>query len=170
MISWPVKQMSTARRNRSTSNLPSSDWNFIRFSDSRLQAVSSRNTNSEHGLVALIRPVLGTTFQSWMIESNCRPGSPQIHAASAISFQTSRALYVSMTRPSTTALVVHGLSSTTACMNSSVTRTEWLAFWNCTESYAPPGTLKPTLYPASISAHAFFSSSALEWMKSTMSG
>src|ERR1700686_3677954 len=145
MISWPVKQTSIACRYRSTSNLPSSDWNFIRLSDSRLQAVSSRNTNSEHGLVALIRPVLGTTFQSWMVVSNCRPGSPQIHVASAISRHMSRARYESMTRPSTTAFVSHFLSPSTARMNSSLARTELLAFWNWTESYAPPVTLNPTL-------------------------
>ena len=33
----------------------------------------------------------------------------------------------------TTAWVVHSPSSTTACMNASVTRTEWLAFWKKTE-------------------------------------
>src|ERR1700694_59432 len=87
-----VKQMSTARRNRSTLKVPSSDWNFIRLSDSRLQAVSSRKTNSEHGLVALMRPVLGTTFQSWIVLSNWRPGSPQIQVASAISRHRVRAL------------------------------------------------------------------------------
>src|SRR5215472_15333920 len=55
-------------------------------------------------------------------------------------------------------------------MNSSVTRTAWFAFWNWTESYAPPGTLKPASYPASIRAQAFFSSSALQLTKSRMSG
>jgi len=65
-----VKQISTARLKRSTLNVPSSDWNFIRLSESRLQAVSSRNTNSLHGFVALMRPVFGTTFQSWMVVSN----------------------------------------------------------------------------------------------------
>ncbi len=38
------------------------------------------------------------------------------------------------------------------------------------ESYAPPGTLNPPSYPASISDQAFFSSSALHRMKSRMSG
>src|SRR5882762_5290951 len=92
MISCPVKQMSTARRNWSTSNRPSSFWNFIRLSDSRLHAVSSRNTNSLQGLVALMRPVFGTTFQSWIVVSNWRPGSPQIQVASAISLHSSHEL------------------------------------------------------------------------------
>ncbi len=145
MISWPVKQTSTARRNRSTSNVPAAFWNFIRLSESRLHAVSSRNTNSEHGLVALMRPVFGTTFQSWMVLSNCRPGSPQTHAASAISRHSVRAWNLSTTLLSTTAWVSQPLSSITARMKSSLMRTEWFAFWNWTESYAPPATLKPAL-------------------------
>ncbi len=92
--------------------------------------MASRNTNSEHGFVALMRPVFGTTFQSWIVESNCNPGSPQIQTASAISRHRVRALYVSMVRPPTMACVSQVLSSATAFMNSSVTRTEWLAFWN----------------------------------------
>jgi hypothetical protein len=133
-ISWAVKQMSTARWNFSTSKRPSASWNLSRFSESRLQAVSSTKTNSLQGLVALMRPVWGTQFQSWMVESNCSPGSPQIHAASAIAFHRSRALRRSRGRPSVTARVIHSPSSSTAFMNSSVTRTEWLAFWNWTES------------------------------------
>jgi hypothetical protein len=70
MISCAVKQTPTACLKRSGSKLPSSRWNFIRFSWSRLQAVSSRKTNSEQGLVALMRPVLGTQFHDWMTESN----------------------------------------------------------------------------------------------------
>src|ERR1700737_241792 len=144
MISWPVKQTSIACLYRSMSNLPPSVvTNFIRLSDSKLQAVSSRKTNSEHGFVALIRPVLGTTFQSWMAVSNCRPGPPQIHVASGISPHRLGALEESMTRPSTTAFVSHFLSPATASMNSSLTRTELLAFWNWTESYAPPDTFNP---------------------------
>ena len=43
------------------------------------------------------------------------------------------ALNVSIGLPSTTAWVVQSLSSTTAFMNSSVTRTLWFAFWKKTE-------------------------------------
>src|SRR6202040_4107480 len=66
--------------------------------------------------------------------------------------------------------VSHFLSPSTARMKSSLTRTELLAFWNWTESYAPPETLNPTLEPASINAQAFFSSSALQRTNSRMSG
>ncbi len=44
-------------------------------------------------------------------------------------------------RPLVTARRDHGLPPSTARMNSSVTRTEWFAFWKNTESYAPPATL-----------------------------
>src|SRR6266536_1049184 len=133
-ISWAVKQMSTARRSRSTSKRPSAAWYLRRFSDRRLHAVSSTNTNSEHGLVALIRPVLGTQFHDWIVVSNCTPGSPQTQAASAIACHRSRAGWVPSGRLSVTALTVHSPSLSTARMNSSLTRTEWLAFWNWTES------------------------------------
>jgi len=51
--------------------------------------------------------------------------------------------FVSIGAPVITERVFHSRSSITERMNSSVTRTEWFAFWKCTESYAPPGTLKP---------------------------
>ena len=68
-----------------------------------------------------------------MVVSYWMPGSPQIQAASAMRRKTSRAWKVSIGWcGATTAWVVHSLSSTTACMNSSVTRTLWLAFWKKT--------------------------------------
>ncbi len=86
-----MKHTSTARWNFSTSKRPSASWYSSRLSESRLQAVSSRNTNSEQGLVALIRPVFGTQFQPWMVVSNWTPGSPHVHAASTIACHTSLA-------------------------------------------------------------------------------
>src|SRR6516165_10304690 len=53
-------------------------------------------------------------------------------------------------------------------MKSSVTRTLLFEFWKNTEEYAGP--VKEPSYPASIRAQAFFSSSTLQLMKSTMSG
>src|SRR5215210_1101461 len=53
-------------------------------------------------------------------------------------------------------------------MNSSLARTELLEFWKKTDEYAVP--VNDPSYPASISAHAFFSSSTLQLMNSTMSG
>src|ERR1044071_9994965 len=114
----------------------------MRFSDARLHAESSRNMYSLQGFDALMRAVFGHGCQSLTVVSNCSPGSPQAHADSEILRISSRVLYVSMTRPeSVTARVCHVPSFSYERMNSSVTRTEWVAFWDCTESYAPPGAL-----------------------------
>src|SRR5437867_4736863 len=53
-------------------------------------------------------------------------------------------------------------------MNSSVTRTELLAFWYCIEKESLPS--RSMSNPASRSARAFRSSTALHQMKSRMSG
>ena len=57
MISCAMIIVSTAWRKASTSNCPSGPTNFIRFSDDRLQAESSRNMYSEQGFDALMRAV-----------------------------------------------------------------------------------------------------------------
>jgi hypothetical protein len=93
---------------------------------------------SLHGFDALMRPLFGHVCQSLIVVSNCRPGSPQKCAASAILRQMSRARKLSATRPSSTLRVCHSRSSSTACMKSSVTRTELFAFWKNTEPYASP--------------------------------
>src|SRR5438552_7108941 len=94
---------------------------------------------SEHGLEALMRAVFGHGCQSLTVVSNCMPGSPQTHADCDMRRIMSRDLKVPMTRfGSVTARVCQSASFSYARMKSSVTRTEWLAFWNCTESYAPP--------------------------------
>ena len=107
----------------------------MRFSDARLQAESSRNMYSEQGLEALMRAVFGQVCQALMVVSNCMPGSPHSQAASAIWRMRSRAAD-GLERPAVGAgrAAATRASSTTACMNSSVTRTEWLAFWKKTES------------------------------------
>src|SRR5512144_3138187 len=97
MISCASVTVSTACRKASTSNIPPGATNFIRFSDARLHAESSRNMYSEHGFDALMRAVLGHGCQSLTVVSNCMPGSPQTQADSAILRIRSRALYVSMT-------------------------------------------------------------------------
>ena len=94
---------------------------------------------SEHGFEALIRPEFGQVCQRLIVVSYWMPGSAQRHAASAISFISSRALTVSITRPSVRAIRSQSPSFSTARMNSSVTRTELLAFWywidaKCSES------------------------------------
>jgi hypothetical protein len=53
----------------------------VRLRLARLQAVSSRNMYSEHGLLALIRPPAGQVCHSLIVVSNCTPGSAQAHAA-----------------------------------------------------------------------------------------
>src|SRR5258708_29511098 len=116
--------MSTAWRNASTSNVPLEFKYFIRFSDARLQAVSSRNIYSEHGLEALMRAVVLQVCQRFTVVSYCMPGSPQCHVDSEILYIRSRARSFSFGCPSLTFFVHQSLSSSTARINSSVTRTE----------------------------------------------
>ena len=84
---------------------------------------------SEQGFDALIGPVFGQVCQLLIVVWNCSPGSPQKCAAVEILRISSRARNVSHTSPPSTYRVDHSLSSTTAFMNSSCTRTELLAFW-----------------------------------------
>ncbi len=116
--------MSTALRNASASNTPFGPRNFIRFSDARLQAVSSKNMYSEHGLEALIRPVVLQVCQRFTVLSYCIPGSPHCQADSAIRRSSSLARSFCAGEPSVTLRVHQSRSSTAACMNSSLTRTE----------------------------------------------
>src|ERR1700754_1141966 len=97
----------------------------------RLQAVSSRNMYSLHGLLALMRPLVGQVFQWLIVVSYCTPGSPHCQAHSAMRCITSRACSDGPSRSGlVTQCVVQGWSFSTACMNSSLTRTDKLAFWN----------------------------------------
>ena len=96
---------------------------------------------SEQGFDALIRPEFGDVCHALIVVSYCMPGSPQTQAASAMSRIRSFARNAPIGFPVVTARVDHSPSETTARMNSSVTRTEWFAFWKKTESYAPPWTL-----------------------------
>ena len=96
--------------------------------------MSSRNMYSEHGLLASMRPETFTGFQRLIVVSYCMPGSPHTCAASEISRSRSFARKVSIVSPVVTACVFHSRSSSAARMKSSVTRTEWFAFWKKTES------------------------------------
>src|SRR4051794_25954262 len=73
-----------------------------------------------------------------------------------------------MTSPVVTATRLQSSSSTTACMNSSVTLTELLAFWYWIEWESRPS--RSMSKPASRSVRAFCSSVALHQMNSSMSG
>src|SRR6266550_6277368 len=118
--------VSTAWRKASTSKMPSGPTYFIRFSDERLHAESSRNMYSEQGLEALIRAVFLHGCQRLTVVSNCIPGSPHWWVASAIWRIRSRALYRATGLGEPTDRVHHSPSSITACMKSSEARTELL--------------------------------------------
>src|SRR3954470_13151656 len=95
----------------------------------RLHAELSRCMYSEQGLEPLMRPVFGAVCHLLIVVSYCMPGSAHSHAASAISRMSLRALIVRIGSPEMTAVRFQSRSSTTACMNSSETRTELFAFW-----------------------------------------
>src|ERR1700761_3881141 len=161
--------MSTVCWKVATSNDPSGLRNFIRFSDARLHAESSTCMYSEHGLDALMRPEFGDVCHWLIVVSYWTPGSAQRQAASAISRISSRALIGSPTgSPVVRAIRCQSASSSTACMNSSVTRTELLAFWYWIE-WKPSPSIDMSK-PASRSAAALSSSLALHQMNSRMSG
>src|SRR5918992_2055850 len=160
--------MSTVWLKRSTSSVPSGRRNFIRFSDARLQAESSTCMYSEQGLDALIRPETGEVCHWLMVVSYCTPGSAQRQAASAISRINSRAGTVSVGCPVVREIRFQSSSFSTACMNSSVSRTELLAFWYWID-WKPSPSIDMSK-PASRSAAALSSSLALHQMKSRMSG
>src|SRR5206468_9234973 len=134
----------------------------------RLHAELSMCMYSLHGLLALMRPVLGAVCQRLIVLSNCMPGSAHSHAASEICRYRSRALMVLIVSPLVTETSAQSSSSTTACMNSSVTRTELLAFWYWIEWESLPS--RSMSKPASRSARAFCSSRDLHQMNSSMSG
>src|SRR5690242_5094139 len=159
---------STLLTNFSTSKPPSALRNFIRLSEARLHDESSSDMYSEQGLDAVIRPVSGLVCQSLMVSSYCRPGSAHSQAAWAMSRNSFLASTVSMTSLLSRPRSANWPPSSYARMNSSVTRTELLAFWYCTETMsAPPRSMSK---PASRRARILFSSRALVWTNSSMSG
>src|SRR5271154_675602 len=168
MISWPVNTTATPALKPSTSNSSFSSRNVNRFMEARLQAESSRCTYSEQGLLPLMRPVSGAVCQRLMVVSYCRPGSAHSQAEWAIWRKRSRAGTVRTMEPSVRAIRFHSRSSMTASMNSSVTRTELLAFWYCVEWLSAPS--RSMSKPASRRTRALRSSIALHQMKSSTSG
>src|SRR4051794_35120595 len=159
---------STALTNRALSNELSSFKNFIRLSDARLQDVLSRLMYSEHGFDAVIRPVSGLVCQSLIVSSNWMPGSAHSHAACATLRNSPLASTVSMTSPVLRARSPNSRPSTTERMNSSLTRTELLAFWYWTLVMSlPPRSMSN---PASRRARILCSSRAFVSTNSSMSG
>src|SRR3954470_15891920 len=168
MISCARISTSTVCWKLSTSNVPSARRNFKRLIDARLHAESSTCMYSEQGLEALMRPETGQVCHSLMVVSYWTPGSAQRQAASAICSITSRAGWVSITRPSTRAVSSQSSPRSTRSMNSSDTRTELLAFWYWID--AKLSLSRRMSKPASLKAAAFSSSRALHQMKSRTSG
>ncbi len=167
-MSIAVMMTSTALANSVASKVSSSLRNFSRFSEARLQEELSSDMYSEHGFDAVIRPVSGLVCQSLIVSSYCRPGSAHSHAATEILRNSSRASTSSMTSPVLRPRRPKVVPSSTARMNSSLTRTELLAFWYCTLVMSrPPRSMSK---PASRSARILFSSRALVSMNSSMSG
>src|SRR5829696_2028683 len=167
-MSMAVMTSSTTLAKVFSSKVSSSRRNFSRFSDARLQDELSSDMYSEPGLDAVIRPVSGLVCQSLIVSSYWMPGSAHSQAATAILFHSWRASTVSMTSPVARARRPNSVPSSTARMNSSVTRTELLAFWYWTEVMSlPPRSMSK---PASRSARILFSSRALVSTNSSMSG
>src|SRR6187455_601300 len=109
--------MRAAALNRSTSNVPSGVRNFIRLMLARLQAVLSRNMYSLHGLLALMRPLLGQVCHLLIVVSYCTPGSPHCQAHSAMRPRSQRASYDGPSCPgSVIQCVAHFWSFSTASM------------------------------------------------------
>src|SRR4051812_46617005 len=167
-MSIAVMISSTAFTNRLVSKLLSSLRNFIRLSDARLQEVLSRLMYSEHGLDAVMRPVSGLVCQSLIVSSYWMPGSAHSHAACATLRKRPLASTVSSTSPVARARRPNSPLSSTARMNSSVTRTELFAFWYWTLVMSlPPRSMSK---PASRRMRILSSSRALVSTNSSMSG
>src|SRR5450759_3335312 len=90
-ISWAVITTSPAYLYASTSKVPLGA-NFSRFRLAKLQAESSKNMYSLHGLLALIRAVFFDVCQRLTVVSYCMPGSPHCQVASEIFWSRSLAL------------------------------------------------------------------------------
>src|SRR3979411_327562 len=101
----------------------------MRLAEARLEAVSSRNMYSEHGLEARISPEALQVCQSFMVVLKCRPGSADARAASPIFSQRSRAFRVLVTFLLVRPIRFQSPSVSTARRKSSFSDTELLEFW-----------------------------------------
>src|SRR5882757_7803468 len=159
-----------AKRSASKEWTPWSSWrrNFSRLREARLQLELSRCMYSLQGLEAVIRPVSGEVCQWLIVSSYWIPGSAQAQAASASLRNSSLASTSSMTSPVIRARRPNFEPASYAFMNSSLTRTELLAFWYWTEVMSsPPRSMSK---PASRRARIFASSLTLVSMNASTSG
>src|ERR1700709_1451842 len=101
----------------------------MRLAEARLQAVSSRNMYSEHGLEARMSPDDLQVCQSFMVVLKCRPGSAEAQAAWPIFSQRSRASSVLAIFLLVRLIRFHLPSVSTARRKSSFSDTELLEFW-----------------------------------------
>src|SRR5215469_17404764 len=167
-MSIAVITSSVIRSNRSMSNSSESLRNFRRLMLAKLQDELSKWTYSLQGLLAVIRPVSGQVCQSLMVSSYWIPGSAHSQAACAILRNRPFASTVSRISPVLLAARPKVPPFSTACMNSSDTRTELLAFWYWTLVMSlPPRSMSN---PASRRTRIFSSSRALVSMNSSTSG
>src|SRR5665648_979951 len=147
-MSIAVMTSSTVFSKVRTSKVSSSRRKVIKLSEARLHEELSRCMYSEHGFEAVMRPASGLVCQSLIVLSYCRPGSAHSQAAVEILRNSSRASMVATTEPSARARSPKAPPSSTACMNSSLTRTELLAFWYCTDTMSLPPTSRTTIFAA----------------------
>src|ERR1044072_8178493 len=101
----------------------------MRLADAKLQAVSSRNMYSEHGLEGWISPEDLQLCQSFMVVLKCRPGSADAQAAWPIFSQSSRAFSVLVIFFLVRPIRFQSPSVSTARRKSSFSETELLEFW-----------------------------------------
>ena len=130
-----MKNNRDAARKRSTSNDPSGRTNFIKLIDARLQAVSSRNMYSLHGIRRVDRAAVGAGVP--LVDRACRTGHRDHRNARRTRPSCSAVPWhrTTVRRPlvlSEIQRVCQRLLSRTASMYSSVTRTDKFAFWKQT--------------------------------------
>jgi hypothetical protein len=132
----------------------------------RLQAESSRNMYSEHGLLALMRAVFGHVCHALMVVSYCTPGSAQPHAASRSSSRD-HALEVSTTSPVVRIVVCHSPSAHRA---HELVRDAHRVVRVLAADRVVGLAVEVARVARAMRARAFFSSRTFHSMKSTISG
>src|SRR6201987_5825219 len=100
----------------------------MRLAEARLQAVSSRNMYSEHGLDARMSPDALQVCQSFMVVLKCSPGSAGAQAGRPVFSPRSRGFSVFVTFLLVRPIRFQSPSVSTARRKSSFSDTELLEF------------------------------------------